>query len=211
MLRARWIKVLVFLLCLGPAGWLGWRIYTQELTANPLEYITHFTGDWALRLITVTLAITPLRKLLGLPDLIRFRRMVGLYAFFYASLHFLTYLWLDRLFDFTDLAKDIAKRPFITAGFAAFLLMLPLAITSTKGWIRRMGGKRWQRLHRLVYASAIVGVIHYKWLLKSDFRLPYLYGTIIGVLLLYRVAVWLRGRTLPARTAPAKAVTDHTF
>jgi sulfoxide reductase heme-binding subunit YedZ len=211
MLRARWIKVIVFLLCLGPAGWLGWRVYTQELTANPLEYITHFTGDWALRGIVVTLAITPLRKLLGLPDLIRFRRMVGLYAFFYASLHFLTYLWLDRLFDFSDLAKDIAKRPFITAGFAAFLMMLPLAVTSTKGWIRRMGGKRWQRLHRLVYLSAIVGVIHYKWLLKSDFRLPYLYGTIIGVLLLYRVAVWLRGRSLPSRAAPAKAVIDHTF
>lgn len=209
-MRSRWAKVFVFLVCLAPAGWLGWRIYTQELTANPLEYITHFTGDWTLRLIAATLAITPLRKLLSLPDLIRFRRMLGLYAFFYGSLHFLTYLWLDRLFDFHDLAKDIAKRPFITIGFASFVLMLPLAITSTKGWIRRMGGKRWQRLHRLVYFAAIAGVIHYKWLVKSDFRLPYMYGSIVGVLLLYRVAAWLRARTPLRQPAPVKAVTDRT-
>ena len=192
MLRHRWIKVLVFLLCLAPAVYLGWRFYLQDLTANPLEYITHFTGDWTLRLIVATLAITPLRKLLQLPDLIRFRRMIGLYAFFYASLHLLAYLWLDRLFDFHDITKDIAKRPFITVGFAAFVLMAPLALTSTKGWIRRLGGKRWQKLHRLVYVSGIAAVIHYKWLVKSDFRLPYLYGAIIGSLLLYRVAVWLR-------------------
>src|SRR3954453_14522115 len=151
MLRGRPVKVLVFLLCLVPAVYLGWRFYHEDLTANPLEYITHFTGDWALRLIAATLAITPLRKLLHLADLIRFRRMIGLYAFFYASLHLLTYLWLDRLFDFHDITKDIAKRPFITMGFAAFVLMLPLAIPSTKGWIRRLGGKRWQLLHRLVY------------------------------------------------------------
>src|SRR3954471_9919724 len=142
MLRRRWLKVVVFLLCLAPAVYLGWRFYREDLTANPLEYITHFTGDWALRLILVTLAITPVRKLLHLPDLIRFRRMVGLYAFFYASLHLLTYLWLDRLFDLHDVTKDIAKRPFITVGFAAFVLLVPLAITSTKGWIRRLGGKR---------------------------------------------------------------------
>jgi methionine sulfoxide reductase heme-binding subunit len=194
MLRRRWLKIVVFLLCLAPAGYLGWRIYSQDLTANPLEYITHFTGDWAIRLIAATLAITPLRKLLQLPDLIRFRRMIGVYAFFYASLHFVTYLWLDRLFDFHDLGKDIAKRPFITMGFLAFVCMLPLAITSTKGWIRRLGGKRWQLLHRLVYLSGIAAVIHYKWLVKSDFRLPYMYGAIIGVLLLYRVAIWVRGR-----------------
>jgi sulfoxide reductase heme-binding subunit YedZ len=194
MLRRRPVKVLVFLLCLAPAFYLGWRFYREDLTANPLEYITHFTGDWALRLIAATLAITPLRKLLHLADLIRFRRMIGLYAFFYASLHLLTYLWLDRLFDFHDITKDIAKRPFITVGFAAFVFMLPLAITSTKGWIRRLGGKRWQLLHRLVYLSGIAAVIHYKWLVKSDFRLPYLYGTIIGVLLFYRIATWVRGR-----------------
>ena len=125
MLRRRWVKAVVFFLCLAPAGYLGWLFYTEDLTANPLEYITHFTGDWSIRLICATLAITPLRKLAGAPDLIKFRRMLGLYAFFYGSLHFLTYLWLDRLFDFQDLAKDIAKRPFITMGFASFVLMLP--------------------------------------------------------------------------------------
>jgi sulfoxide reductase heme-binding subunit YedZ len=210
MLRSRWAKVFVFLVCLAPAGWLGWRIYTEDLTANPLEYITHFTGDWTIRLLAAGLAVTPLRKLLGLPDLIRFRRMIGLYAFFYGTLHFFTYLWLDRLFDFSDLAKDIAKRPFITIGFLSFVCMLPLAITSTKGWIRRMGGKRWQLLHRLVYLAAFAGVIHYKWLVKSDFRLPYMYGAIISVLLLYRVAVWLRGRAVPQR-ASIKVVTDRTI
>src|ERR1041385_4059968 len=122
MLRRRWVKITIWALCLVPALYLGWRFYQQDLTANPLEYITHFTGDWAIRLIVATLAVTPLRKLLHLPDLIRFRRMIGLFAFFYGSLHFLAYLWLDRLFDFQDLAKDIAKRPFITAGFVSFVL-----------------------------------------------------------------------------------------
>jgi sulfoxide reductase heme-binding subunit YedZ len=192
MLRQRWIKIVVFLLCLVPVAYLGWRFYTQDLTANPLEFITHFTGDWTIRLIAATLAITPLRKLLKLPDLIRFRRMIGLYAFFYGSLHFLTYLWLDKLFDFQAIVKDVAKRPFITAGFAAFLFMLPLALTSTKGWIRRLGGKKWQLLHRLVYLSGIAGVVHYYWLVKSDVRLPLLYGAIIGVLLLYRLASSIR-------------------
>ena len=194
MLRQRWVKAVVFVVCLLPALFLGWRFYTQELGANPLEYITHFTGDWAIRLIAAGLAITPLRKLLHLPDLIRFRRMIGLYAFFYAFLHFLTYLWLDRLFDLRDVTKDIAKRPFITVGFAAFLLLLPLALTSTKGWIRRLGGKRWQMLHRLVYLSAVCAVVHYYWLVKSDVRLPLLYGSIIGALLLYRIVMWARTR-----------------
>jgi sulfoxide reductase heme-binding subunit YedZ len=192
MLRQRWIKIVVFVLCLAPVAYLGWRFYTQDLTANPLEFITHFTGDWTIRLIAATLAITPLRKLLKLPDLIRFRRMIGLYAFFYGSLHFLTYLWFDKLFDFQAILKDVAKRPFITAGFAAFLFMLPLALTSTKGWIRRLGGKRWQLLHRLVYLSGIAAVVHYYWLVKSDVRLPLLYGGIIGVLLLYRLASSIR-------------------
>jgi methionine sulfoxide reductase heme-binding subunit len=191
MLRSRWFKAAVFLALLAPAAYLGWRNYIDDLGANPLEYITHFTGDWTIRFICATLAITPLRKLLGVPDLIRFRRMIGLYAFFYGSLHFLTYLWLDKLFDFHEIVKDIGKRPFITMGVASFVLMLPLAITSTKGWIRRMGGKRWQLLHRLVYFSGIAAVIHYYWLVKSDVRLPLLYGAIVGVLLLYRVAAKL--------------------
>lgn len=203
MLKGRWAKAVVFVVCLLPAIYLGRQFYLQDLTANPLEYITHFTGDWAIRIIAASLAITPLRKLLNVPDLIRFRRMIGLYAFFYASLHFLAYLWLDRLFDFQDLAKDIAKRPFITIGFASFLLMVPLAITSTKGWIRRMGGKRWQLLHRLVYFSAIAAVVHYYWLVKSDIRLPAMYGAIVGVLLSYRIWVWVRAQTRTA-VAPVK-------
>jgi len=210
MLRRRWLKAVLFLLCLAPAGYLGWLFYTEDLTANPLEYITHFTGDWSIRLICATLAITPLRKLLGAPDLIRFRRMIGLYAFFYAALHFLTYLWLDRLFDFRDLAKDIAKRPFITMGFASFVLMLPLAATSTAGWIRRMGGKKWQALHRLIYLSAVAAVVHYYWLVKSDVRLPLMYGAIVGILLLYRGGAWVRNRIRSARPAPARVVRDCT-
>ena len=144
MLRSRWSKVLVFLLCLAPLFRLAWRVWNQDVTANPTEFIQHFTGDWAIRLVVATLAVTPLRKLLGVPGLIRFRRMIGLFAFFYACLHFLTYLWLDKLFDFPAMLKDVGKRPFITAGFAAFVCLVPLAVTSTAGWIRRLGGKRWQ-------------------------------------------------------------------
>jgi methionine sulfoxide reductase heme-binding subunit len=210
MLRRRWTKIVAFLLSLSPAGYLGWRFYEQDLTANPLEYITHFTGDWAIRLIAVTLAITPLRQILRLPDLIRFRRMIGLFAFFYASLHFLAYLWLDRLFDFQDLAKDIAKRPFITAGFVAFLAMLPLALTSTRGWIRRLGGRRWQQLHRLIYLAGVAAVVHYYWLVKSDIRQPVLYGSIVGILLLYRAAAWARARVLTRPPAVAKVAHDRT-
>jgi len=201
MLKQRWTKVLVFLLCLAPIFWLAWRAWHQNLTANPIEFITRYTGDWTLRFIVFTLAVTPLRKLLALPDLIRFRRMIGLYAFFYGILHFTTYIWLDKFFDLADMWKDIAKRPFITAGFAAFVTMLPLAITSTAGWIRRMGGKRWQQLHRLVYFSGIAGVTHYLWLVKSDIRLPVMYGVFVGVLLLYRVIVSLSKR----KPAPARS------
>src|SRR5579863_9697970 len=133
----RWVKAPVFVLCLCPLFWLGWRAAHNGLGANPIEFITHFTGDWTLRFLVITLAITPLRKLLGLPELIRFRRMLGLFAFFYGSLHFLTYIWLDKFFDLSDMWKDVVKRPFITMGFLAFVLMIPLAVTSTTGWIRR--------------------------------------------------------------------------
>ena len=195
MRKVRWIKPLVFLLCLGPALWLTWRFWNQDLTANPLEFLQHQTGDWALRLIVATLAITPLRKLLHLPSLIRYRRMLGLFAFFYACLHFLTYLVFDKLFDLQEIVKDVGKRPFITVGFLAFVLMLPLAVTSTAGWIRRMGGKRWQLLHRLIYVSAIAGGVHYFWLVKSDVRKPLFYLGLVFLLLAYRVAVWLVART----------------
>jgi sulfoxide reductase heme-binding subunit YedZ len=133
--------------------------------------------------------VTPVRQVLRLPDLIRFRRMVGLFAFFYACLHFTTYLWLDKDFDVVEMLKDVGKRPFITVGFAALVLMVPLAVTSTAGWIRRLGGKRWQRLHRLIYLSGILAVVHYYWLVKSDVRLPVLYGSLVGLLLVYRIKV----------------------
>jgi sulfoxide reductase heme-binding subunit YedZ len=187
MRRIRWSKVLVFLLCLAPIFRLAWRMWNQDVTANPTEFIQHFTGDWAIRLIVATLGVTPLRKLLGVPGLIRFRRMIGLFAFFYACLHFLTYLWLDKLFDFPAMLKDVGRRPFITAGFAAFVCLVPLAVTSTAGWIRRLGGKRWQRLHTLIYVTAIAAVVHYYWLVKSDIRQPMLYGTLVALLLAWRV------------------------
>ncbi len=205
MLRQRWTKVLVFLAALLPLCWAGWRAYNQNLTANPIEYITHFTGDWTLRFLVLTLAVTPLRKLLGLPDLIRFRRMIGLFAFFYGTLHFATYIWLDKFFDLSEMFKDVVKRPYITAGFAAFVLMIPLAVTSTAGWIRRIGGKRWQMLHRLVYISGIAGVIHYYWLVKSDIRLPAMYGVIVGILLAYRAVTWSLNRR--PRAAVKRPVT----
>src|SRR5205823_12745300 len=135
-------------------------------------------GDWTLRFLLATLAITPARKLLHLPSLIKFRRMLGLFAFFYACLHFTTYIWLDKFFNVHEMLVDVAKRKFITVGFTAFVLLIPLAVTSTAGWIRRLGGKRWQTLHRLVYVSAICGVIHYLWLVKADIRKPLEYGAI---------------------------------
>jgi methionine sulfoxide reductase heme-binding subunit len=208
MLRKRWTKVLVFLAGLLPLCWAGWRAYHNDLTANPIEYITRFTGDWTIRMVVLTLAVTPLRKLLGLPDLIRFRRMIGLYAFFYGSLHFVTYIWLDKFFDLAEMWKDVAKRPFITAGFTAFVLMLPLAVTSTTGWIRRMGGKRWQTLHRLVYLTGIIGVIHYYWLVKSDIRLPAMYGAFVGILLAYRAIVWAVNRRPRAEVKRPVAATS---
>jgi sulfoxide reductase heme-binding subunit YedZ len=196
----RWVKPPVFLLCTAPAGFLLWRALDQDLGANPIEFITHATGDWALRLLLIALAITPLRKVTGWSGLIRLRRMVGLFAFFYGGLHFLTWLLLDKFFAWSDMVKDIGKRPFITAGFTAFALLVPLAVTSTAGWIRRLGGRRWQRLHRLVYVSAIAGVLHYYWLVKSDIRLPVLYGAVLSVLLAWRIA---------RRTRPAPGMIAH--
>jgi len=200
MLKSRWTKIALFTALVGPLAYLAWRFWNQDLTANPTEFLQHQTGDWAIRLIVATLAVTPLRKLLHLPDLIRYRRMIGLFAFFYASLHFVTYLWFDKLFHFDEILKDVGKRPFITAGFAAFVSMLPLAITSTRGWIRRLGGKRWQLLHRLVYLTGVAAVVHYYWLVKSDVRSPLLYAGLVGVLLAYRLAAALVARnSVPAR------------
>jgi methionine sulfoxide reductase heme-binding subunit len=208
-LASKWTKVFVFLLCLVPLGILVLRALTANLGANPVEFIQHATGDWTLRFLVITLCITPFRKLLKLPDLIRFRRMLGLFAFFYACLHFLTYLGPDQSFDLAAMWKDVAKRPFITMGFAAFVLLIPLALTSTAGWIRRLGGRRWQMLHRLIYISAICGVIHYYWLVKSAVLRPLTYAAIVAILLLWRLGDWLirRDRTIaaPAETQRAPA------
>ncbi len=205
MLKSRPLKALIFAVCLAPAAWLGWRIWRMDLTANPLEFITHFTGDWTIRFLVITLAVTPFRKLLRLPDLIRFRRMFGLFAFFYACLHFATYLWLDKLFDVPEMVKDIGKRPFITAGFAALVCIAPLAATSTAGWIRRLGGRRWRLLHRLVYVSAAAGVAHYYWLVKSDIRLPALYGLLVALMLALRLVPGVRGSAAPRKPAAGSA------
>ncbi|HEX4592667.1 MAG TPA: protein-methionine-sulfoxide reductase heme-binding subunit MsrQ [Bryobacteraceae bacterium] len=194
VLSNRWTKVVLFVLCLVPLAWLGWRAYQQELTANPIEFITHYTGDWTIRFLLITLTVTPLRKLLNQPQLARFRRMLGLFAFFYGCLHLMTWLGLDKFFDLSEMWKDVVKRRFITAGMTAFLLMLPLAITSTAGWVRRLGFVKWQRLHRLIYFSGLAGVVHYYWLVKSDIREPLMYFAIWSVLMIYRLGVWMRSR-----------------
>jgi methionine sulfoxide reductase heme-binding subunit len=200
-LSSRWTKAGVFLLSLAPflylaipiagAYWLGWE---ADFGANPLEYITHYTGDWTLRFVMITLAVTPLRVLLNRPALTRFRRMLGLFTFFYGCLHLLTWMWFDRQFDLAEMWDDIAKRPYITVGMFALFAMLLLALTSTAGWVRRLGFSRWQKLHTLIYAAAAAGVIHFLWLVKSDIREPSLYGAILAVLLGFRVVVWMKKR-----------------
>jgi sulfoxide reductase heme-binding subunit YedZ len=185
-----WLKPAVFILCSIPAVQLAYQAYTGDLGVNPIETITRFTGSWSLIFLLSSLAVTPLRRLSGQNELIKFRRMVGLFAFFYAALHFATYLGLDLFFDFRAIAKDILKRPYVTAGFIAFVSMVPLAITSTAAMIRRLG-KRWQKLHRLVYLAAIAGVIHFYWLVKADIRRPVQYGAVLALLLGFRLfAKW---------------------
>jgi sulfoxide reductase heme-binding subunit YedZ len=200
----RRFKPVVFLACLIPLALLGWKAYSDALGANPIEVITHATGDWTLRFLLITLAVTPIRKLTGQLWLIRYRRMFGLFAFFYGTLHFLTYIWLDKFFDLHEMLHDIAKRKFITVGFTGFVLLIPLALTSTKEWIRRLGGKRWQSLHRLIYFSAIAGVIHYWWLVKADIHKPLTYGAILAVLLGYRIAVWAGPKLSANRAKPLR-------
>ncbi len=216
----RVFKIAVFMMCLIPLCLLAWRFFGAHpmdmstwgagLGANPVEALEHKTGDWTLRFLLITLAITPLRKLLRLLALIKFRRMFGLFAFFYGSLHFAMYLGVDKFFNVHEIFADIFKRKYITVGFLAFVLLVPLAVTSTAGWIRRLGGKRWQALHRLIYFSAVAGVIHYLWLVKADIHEPLEYGAILAVLLAYRVVVWLRPtpavRSGGARRTPEKVV-----
>jgi len=214
IINNKWLKRFAFVLCLLPAAYLvammslayaaqtgtvelpQWALdYLQRaLTANPIEYLEHATGDWTIYFLLITLSITPLRKLVPQLNLIRYRRMFGLYAFFYGFLHFFTYGLFDQMFDWMSITMDVYKRPFITVGFLGFVLMIPLAITSTSGMIRRLGGRQWQRLHQLVYVTACAGIIHYYWLVKSDITLPLRYGAILAVLLLARVIFWLRAR-----------------
>ncbi len=184
----------MFLLCLVPLARLALLGYTDALTANPIEFITRSTGTWTLVMLLATLTVTPLRRLLDWPWLMRLRRMLGLYAFFYGCLHLTTYLWLDQFFDPAAIVRDIVKRPFITMGFTAFMLMVPLALTSTNAMMRRLGGKRWQQLHRLVYAVPIAGVIHYWWLVKSDITQPLVYAAVLAMLLGVRLFARRRKR-----------------
>jgi sulfoxide reductase heme-binding subunit YedZ len=209
MNRLRLTKTIIFLAALIPLGRLVWKAFHDGLGANPIEVITHSTGDWTLILILATLSITPLRRITRQYWLIGVRRMVGLFAFFYGTLHFLTYIWLDKFFDVHEMMKDIAKRRFITVGFSAFVLMIPLALTSSAWSIRRLGGKNWQRLHRLIYLTGILAVVHYTWLVKADLRKPIEYGVVLSILLLYRVGVWFSERASkrskpPALSTPAR-------
>ena len=216
---ARLLKPALFLASLGPAAWLVWAFLTDHLSANPLSDITNETGVWTLRFVCITLATTPLRRLTGWNGWVRFRRMTGRFAFFYGTLHFLTYAIVDRYagLDLTagyftrstlpDLVKsvgeDIYKRPFITIGFTAWLTMLPLALTSTAGMIRRLGGRNWNRLHRLVYATGIAGVVHYWWLVKADVSRPRVYALVVAALLGFRAYRAWSQRTVAVRAVSA--------
>jgi sulfoxide reductase heme-binding subunit YedZ len=186
----RLVKFATFLACLIPLGQLGYRFYTDDLGVNPIETLTHFTGSWALIILLASLSVTPLRKLTGWHQLIKFRRLLGLFAFFYAVLHFTIYLVLDHFFDWQAILKDIVKRPYVTVGFSALVIMTPLAATSTAAMIRRFG-KRWQQLHRLVYVAAILGVLHFYWLVKKDIRRPAQYAAVLALLLGFRLAIKL--------------------
>ena len=199
-----WLKVAVFLASLGPLARLLWRYRQNDLTANPIEFITHSTGLTALIFLLITLSITPVRRITRQLWLIQLRRMLGLFAFFYACLHLATYVVLDHYFDWHRMIADVYKRPYITAGLTAFVLLVPLAITSTRGWVRRLGGRRWQALHRLIYVSAALGVVHFLWLVKADIREPATYGAGLAALLGYRIVHWLLTRTQPAPRAAAQ-------
>lgn len=214
------LKPLVFVAALGPLAWLIWAALTGNLSANPLSDLTNETGVWTLRFVCITLSITPLRRVTGWNAAIRFRRMTGLFAFFYGTLHFLTYVIADRFagLDFPDgiiawstvrnlvksVGEDIYKRPFITVGFTAWTSMVPLALTSTAGMIRRLGGRRWNQLHRLVYLTGMLGVVHYWWLVKADVRRPITYGLVVGALLAFRV-YWTRAHAVRPTTTRAPA------
>ena len=201
----RRVKPWVFTACFIPLALVVWHGLTGGLSANPIEDITHRTGDWTLRFLLVALAVTPLRRLTGWAALASFRRMFGLFAFFYAALHFTTYLVLDFFFAFDLILDDIVERRYITAGFAGFLMLVPLALTSTARMTRRLGGERWRQVHRLVYVAAVAGVVHYLWLVKIDIRPPLLYAGILTVL--FGARLWFR---FAPRVLQAKIVREAT-
>ena len=187
-------KPVVFALCLGPVGWFAWLGFSGGLGANPIEATNRFFGDWGLRFLLLALAVTPLREIFGVGVVARFRRMMGLFAFFYVTLHLTSYVAIDQFFDMAAIWSDIVKRNFITIGMIAFVLLVPLAITSTTGWIKRLGGKIWQRLHRLVYVASILAVVHFYMMVKADVREPLIYAAILAALLAWRVFKRLKRR-----------------
>ena len=200
-------KPLVFMLCLLPFAWLVFRVFTQDLGANPQEALIRVTGDWTLRFLCIVLAVTPLRTITQTPQLARFRRMLGLYVYFYVVIHLLSYSWFDMGFDVAEIAKDIYKRPFILVGFSAFLLLTPLALTSFNRAIKTLGAKRWQLLHKLVYMIACLGILHFFWMRsgKNDYNEVFVYAAILGVLLGWRVVQWRRKR-LQIREATLESI-----
>src|ERR1700688_3566668 len=214
ILTSKWTKVFVFLICLVPLGVLIREAFTGGLSSNPTQFLEHATGDWTLRFVAITLAITPLRKILRQPQLIRFRRMLGLFAFFYGCCHLSVYLTFDQIFNLHGIWADVLKRRYITVGFTGFVLMIPLALTSTAGWIRRLGGKRWAMLHRAIYLTAIAGVIHFLWLGKANIHFPLLYCGRLAILLggrgLYHHSKAPRrvSAAIPARKEQASVAPD---
>ena len=205
MLKSKLAKPLVFILCLLPMASIVWRIFYGDLGSDPIETITFATGDWTLRFLLITLAVTPFRQWFGLSVLLRFRRMLGLYVFFYACCHFLVWFIIDHALSFGDMVEDIIDRPYITFGFSALMLLIPLAITSNHAMVRKLG-RRWKKLHQLVYVIIILGVLHYLWLTKADYLEPGIYALIAGVLLLQRLKIgkWRAFRFMARPGNPAQ-------
>ena len=206
------IKAVVFLLCLIPLGRLGYAAYTGDFGPNPVEFVQRFTGTWTFNFLLLTLTVTPLRALTGIHWLLRLRRMLGLYSFFYATVHFLSFIGFDHAFEVGEIARDVIKGPFVTAGFAAFCLLIPLAVTSNAAAIRRLGGRRWQELHRAVYAIALIATVHYFWLVKASALIyPIIYGMLVAVLLLWRVGDRIRRNgPYPVAARRASPVSQDT-
>jgi sulfoxide reductase heme-binding subunit YedZ len=201
-MSVRPIKPLLFACCLLPAGLLGWQFYADALGANPIEAITHSTGEWTLRLLLITLLMTPLKRLTGWYWPIRVRRMLGLFAFFYAGVHLMTYLWLDQFFDWHEIWLDILDRPFITVGMLAFVLLLPLALTSNRYAVKKLA-RNWKRLHRLAYVIPLLGVLHFWWLVKADILVPAIYAVLLGALLVVRLPKFKRRAIAKTAQQPA--------